>query len=324
MYELNADINYNYIYSSRASNPSSIIVIEPKSTRNNCLQWIKESKTAIEQMLLQHGGVLFRGWNINSMSDFNDIANAICPRLLEYQYRSTPRTKIGGNIYTATEYPHELSIPFHNENSYSRSWPSKILFYSSLVASTGGETPLADSRIVYNRIEKTIREKFEKKGILYVRNYNLGIDLSWQEVFQTNSIEEVNKYCKENDIEYQWKDDGPILTTRQVCQASIEHPITKERVWFNQAHLFHFSSLKYEDRILLTSTIGVERLPRNTFYGDGENIEEEVLDHIRDIYDQEMIIFKWNKSDVLILDNVLMAHSRKPFEGKRKVGVAMG
>ena len=114
---------------------------------------------------------------------------SLCPDLLDYVYRSTPRTKLGGKIYTATEYPADRIIPLHNENAYSKSWPQKIFFFSVIVASEGGETPIADSREVYKWIDPEIRHKFEKHRVMYTRNYSKGIDLSWQEVFQTGHIQ---------------------------------------------------------------------------------------------------------------------------------------
>jgi len=35
------------------------------------------------------------------------------------------------------------------------------------------------------KIDNSIKEKFERNRIMYVRNYISGIDLSWQDVFQT-------------------------------------------------------------------------------------------------------------------------------------------
>ena len=49
----------------------------------------------------------------------------------------------------------------------------------------------------------------------------------------------------------------------------------------------------------------------------------DVLSHIREAYEQEKIIFKWQKGDIMLLDNVLMAHGREPYKGERKVAVAM-
>jgi alpha-ketoglutarate-dependent taurine dioxygenase len=36
------------------------------------------------------------------------------------------------------------------------------------------------------------------------------------------------------------------------------------------------------------------------------------------------ISFRWERGDVLLLDNYLVAHGRNPYEGPRKILVAMG
>src|SRR6185295_11544764 len=107
----------------------------------------------------------------------------------------------------------------------------------------GGETPIADSRKVYARIDPAIRERFiAKGGVKYVRNYGTGIDLPWQEVFQTDDKAQAEHYCQKAGITFEWR--GPDwLRTSQVCQAVATHPKTGDVVWFNQAHLFHVSSL---------------------------------------------------------------------------------
>ena len=66
--------------------------------------------------------------------------------MLDYSYRSTPRTLVNGKIYTSTEYPAEQFIPLHNEMSYARDWAMKIWFYCIKPAAKDGETPIADSR----------------------------------------------------------------------------------------------------------------------------------------------------------------------------------
>lgn len=304
----------------------TLLVVTPANPKGfNPLEWIKTNKTKIETTLHINGGVLLRNFGMYSVSEFNKAVQSLYPNLLDYTYCSTPRTKLGGKIYTATEYPADRTIPLHNENAYSDSWPNRICFFCAIAPEEGGETPIADSRRVYNRIDSKIRSKFDFKGILYVRNYTKGVDLTWQEVFQTEKKADVDKFCKEHSIEAIWKNakEGPELTTNQICQATHIHPITKEKVWFNQAHLFHSSALHPKDRDALISALGERNLPRNTFYGDGEAIEIKDLDHIRKIYDEEKITFTWHKGDLMILDNVLVAHAREPFKGERKIVVAM-
>lgn len=313
------DMNLSFLEKSA----SKILVCELKNKDLNVLDWVSKHKSLIENEILEHGGILFRGFNLFSISEFNRFAQILSPDLLEYVYRSTPRTRLGGKIYTATEYPADRSIPLHNENAYSLSWPEKIFFFSVLVASEGGETPVADSRSIYQKIDPFVRNRFEEKGVLYVRNYRVGMDLSWQEVFQTDIKEEVENYCKEHYIDYEWNKGPSELTTRQVCQASLIHPKTNEKVWFNQAHLFHISNLDEATKKSLLDEYGEEYLPRNAFYGDESPLELEVLEHIREIYEQEKILFKWQKGDIMLLDNRLMAHGRQPYKGERKIAVAM-
>ena len=123
-------------------------------------KWFLDNKLLIEQQILIHGGILFRNFNISSVSEFNKIVQILAPNLLDYQYRFTPRTRLGGKIFTATEYPADRMIPLHNENSYTNFWPEQIFFLSVLAASDGGQTPVADSRKIYSSIAPNIRTKF--------------------------------------------------------------------------------------------------------------------------------------------------------------------
>ena len=36
-----------------------------------------------------------------------------------------------------------------------------------------------------------------------------------------------------------------------------------------------------------------------------------------------MVVFPWNEGDILMLDNMQVAHGRNPFSGERKIIVSM-
>ncbi len=298
------------------------IVLEPAVDALSLTEWTKNNRDFIVQRLRTHGALLFRGFNPNSVEEFEQFLQLLVGDLLPYSYRSTPRSEVSGRIYTSTEYPAHQSIPLHNEMSYTREWPGMLGFFCLEAASEGGETPIADSRRVFNLIPPAIRERFISKGVMYVRNYGEALDLSWQNVFQTNDRAKVEAFCREAGIEFEWKDDD-ILRTSQVCQAVARHPHTGESVWFNQAHLFHISNLDSEVRDSLLSLADGEP-PRNAYYGDGTPIDESDLDQIREVYANETVVFGWQKQDILVLDNMLAAHSRRPFRGSRKIVVGMG
>ncbi|MDX6614896.1 MAG: hypothetical protein QOD75_4082 [Blastocatellia bacterium] len=298
------------------------LLVRPAVAGIDLISWAVEHRPFLESKLLEHGGILFRDFTIASVTEFERLVTTVWGELLDYSYRSTPRTQVSGKIFTSTEYPAPESIPLHNENAYSRNWPMKIWFFSQLCAATGGETPIADSRRIYELIPAEIKERFCRHGLMYVRNYGSGLDLSWEDVFQTENKAEVENYCRSVGMDFEWRDDD-CLRTRQLCQAVATHPRTGQMVWFNQAQLFHISRLPVAVREALLTVFDEEDLPRNVYYGDGVPIDAEVLDEITKIYEQEAICFPWQPGDILMLDNMLAAHGRMPFTGKRKVVVGM-
>jgi alpha-ketoglutarate-dependent taurine dioxygenase len=298
------------------------LLLEPTVEGLSLVDWAVSNRQQIEQQLLRYGAILFRGFDVNTCAEFEQFMKTLAGDLLDYSYRSTPRTQVSGKIYTSTEYPAHQTIPLHNEMSYTRQWPMMLGFFCMQAAEEGGETPIADSRKVFQRIDSSIRDRFSRRRVRYVRNYGDALDLTWQNVFQTENRADVEDFCREAGIEFEWKSDERLYTS-DVCQATAEHPGTGEMVWFNQAHLFHVSSLKSEIRDSLLNSSGGEP-PRNAFYGDGTPIDESDLEEIRAAYEKEAVVFRWQERDILLLDNMLTAHGRKPYRGARKIVVGMG
>lgn len=292
----------------------------PAVQGESLLDALPRLQSDIEAHLATVGGVLLRGFDVPSVDRFREFAAGFGHPLLSYEFGSTPRSGLGGGVYTATEYPSHQAIPLHNEQAYTRVWPMKIWFHCVTPALEQGETPIADSRAVLRRMPRAIRERFAP-GLIYIRNYG-DFDVPWQKVFNTEHRHEVEAFCRQAGIAFEWKPDGDLRTTQR-CQAIETHPITQEQVWFNQAHLFHVSNLQPEVRETLEDVLGIDNMPRDTTFADGSRIPDAMLDEVRAVLDAEAVSFLWEKGDVLMLDNMLVAHARSPFKGPRKVVVAM-
>jgi len=284
--------------------------------------WAAERTGWIRDRLLAHGGVLFRDFTVRAVADFRRFVALFEQRLLAYTDQHTPRTHVDGGIYTSTEYPAAHHVPLHSENSKNRGWPRKIWFYCQVPAATGGETPVADNRRVYALVPPLLRGRFEERGVLYVRNFGQGIGLSWQQAFQTEDRADVERSCAAAGVEFEWKPGGG-LRTRAVAQAVTTHPDTGEPLWFNQAHLFHSSSLRADVRAALRATLAPQDLPSNALYGDGTPIEDGEIGKIVAAFDAATVVPTWRRGDVHLLDNMLLAHGRRPYTGERRVLVAM-
>ncbi len=308
---------------SFAGERSCPVVIEPRFSGLSIAEWAAAHRTLLSEYLDRHGAVLFRGFKLRDPGEFEKAIRATSDsELLEYAYRSSPRTQVSDRIYTSTDYPNEHSIFLHNENSYQKTWPMKVYFYCVLAASEGGETPIADVRRIYARIDPSIRERFAEKGWMYVRNFGAGFGLPWQSVFQTTDKAVVEEHCRKHGIDFEWKEnDG--LRTRATRPAIHKHPRTGEMVWFNHATFFHVTTLEPSVREMLRVEFAEDELPTNSFYGNGSPIEDAVVEDLREIYRSEEVVFPWQKDDVLMLDNMLMAHGRRPYAGERKILVGM-
>lgn len=277
----------------------------------------------IEALLAHHGALLFRGYDVRRPDDLAVFVDALSTRAMDYVDRGVPRTRVCGRVFTATDYPPDRSIFFHNEQAFAHTLPSRLFFCCARAPETGGETPLADVRRVYADLDAGLRERFARSGVLYVRNLGGGLfGLRWQAAFQTESRSELEKLCAETGIELEWLEDDR-LRTRQVRPAVARHPRTREPVWLNHAAALHVSSLEPRRRAMLERLLAPEDLPNDTRYGDGTPIAESELEAIRGAYARASARFSWREGDVLLVDNLLVAHARNPYRGPREVWISM-
>lgn len=298
------------------------LVIEPRMPNLDPAAWAANARLWIEERLLATGALLFRGFHLPDVQAFRGFIAALSQDLLDYVERAAPRHQVAPSVYTSTEFAAAEVIPLHHEMSYSHNWPTTLWFYCQTPAEAGGMTPIASEREVTRRLAPDVKERFIAKRLMYVRNYGEGVDMSWQEAFQTDDRAVVEAYCRKAGMAFEWR-PGDRLRTRGVRNAVATHPRTGETLWFNHAPLFHETNLPPAVHQALRAQFEPDEMPRNVFYGDGTPIEPAALDHIRRTYDEAAVRFPWHAGDVLMVDNFLAVHGRDPFQGHRSLLVAM-
>lgn len=276
--------------------------------------WVGQAKA----ILADDGAVLLRG-DVRDADAAERALGLVDPELLDGAFWSTPRTRVVSKTLTATEYPSPRTIPLHSEMSYMRTWPRLIAFHSIDVADEGGETTVCALDPVSAELGARL-DDFAAKGVRYRRTFQKRFDLSWQTAFQTDDRDQVEAIGRRFGIAVEWLADGVLVTTHLAQGVIVSE--AGAPVYFNQAHVFHPSSLG-DLRAALENAVGADRLPRLSSYGDGSPIPEDLLTDIRAVFHGHVRRMVWREGDILILDNMKFAHGRLPFSGNRKVHVAL-
>jgi len=302
------------------SAPASVPVFHAPEWAPDATLWLRGRRTSIDAALSRSGAALFRGFAIPDVCAFERAAEALCGPLAG-DYGDLPRGSMGANFYGATPYPAELPILFHHEGAHTSRWPRRIAFFCIEPAARGGETVIADGRRVFAALSRGLRTRFEREGLLYMRRFTPGIDVAWQAYFRTGDRSEVERRCRADGIDAEWTDDDG-LRIRQRRPAVLRRG--KDAVFFNQILLHHPSALPDEVREALSTLLAEEDFPRRVAFGDGSQISDDAVAEVRSACRSAAAEIRWRRGDLLLVDNELAAHGRRPYEGERGIAVAMG
>ncbi|GIH15539.1 TauD/TfdA family dioxygenase [Rugosimonospora africana] len=295
--------------------------VEVEPSARGLDQWLDSVKD-LEVLLVENKALVFRGFGVTA-DELEQVHERILPNKLPYVHGNSPRTKVGQNVYTSTEYRADLSISLHNELSYSNRWPSRLAFYCLEAPATGGATPITDGRRWLKSLDPVIVDSFSD-GVRYTQNLpdGRGLGKSWQATFEADDRAKVEEFLATAAADWQWCNDGTLRIV-QIREATTRHPTSGVEVWFNQADQWHPAGLDNATARTLAETMPEDELPQSVRLADGGVIPDEYIREIRDRGFEIAWDMDWHAGDLLLIDNVLVAHGRRPFTGARKVLVAM-
>ncbi|MFY1691597.1 TauD/TfdA family dioxygenase [Plantactinospora sp. WMMB782] len=276
----------------------------------------------LDNLLTAEKALVFRGFQVTEET-LDPVMDQLLPNRLAYVHGNSPRTKVGKNVYTSTEYPPEFTISMHNELSYAHQWPSRLMFFCHTAAETGGATPVVDAALWLHSLDPQVRAAYAG-GVRYTQNLHDGFGLgkSWQDTFETADRDEVEAFLSSTEASWEWKSDGGLRVT-QDRPSTTRHPVTGVEVWFNQSDQWHPAALGDDTAKSLAEVLPPDELPQSVTFADGSPIPDEYVIQVRDRGLEAAVDVDWRQGDVLLIDNVLVGHGRRPFTGRRRVLVAM-
>ena len=284
-------------------------------------RWAAEHRNALRATVTEHGSLLVRGLGLRDATETEAVFREL-GKLMTEKEGFAERHVYAQGVYSASKWPPNQPMCVHHELSYALEFPSVMLFACLKAATRGGATPVADGAAVLEALPATLVERFERVGWLLVRSYNEDIGASAAEAFGTDDREAIERYCRANAIKFEWRPDGT-LRTWQRRSATVRHPLTGERSWFNQVAFLSEWTMNPEVREYLVDEYGEDGLPFSTRFGDGDPIGADVVELINAAYEANTVREPWQAGDLLLVDNIRMAHGRDPFEGPREIVVGL-
>ncbi|CAN5610541.1 TauD/TfdA family dioxygenase [soil metagenome] len=308
---------------------------------NGVLAWLEASREAIKAAVNSSGGIVIRGFTcLKDAHDFDAAISVIAPEQLDYVGGTAPRTTVLRRVMTANDLPPRWSIPLHQEMSYTATPPDNISFFCQTAASREGETTVADMRKVLKHVNPAFLAQCREHGVQLRRvmpshatkHLKPGIQKTWNDVLGTDDPAEAERIVAAKGWRSNWIEGDILHVWQDVIKATKVHPVTREEVWANVAHYWspacQMTWALEDGRIDDYEEIADARKHRphmldSMFFGNGEQIpEQDCLDVFR-IHRQAELPLMLQESDMVILDNIHYSHGRRPYEGTRRVLVAM-
>ena len=281
------------------------------------IEWLKENRKAIDELLLKYGAVMFTGFPVDSPQDFHDWMEGVGLPSFPYVGGAAPRKVITERVFTANEAPPDQLIPFHHEMAQVPDYPKVLFFNCEIEPEDGGETPLAPSNAIYEQMQKmqpSFVKKLDQMGVRYVRVMPNGDDpmspigRGWQSTYQTGDRQEAEKQATNQGTDIQWREDGSLHTVTKVLPAVQRDVRTGKQTWFNSIiAAYHGWQDCRNDR------------KKAVVFADGTPMPSESMEVLDKVFQDNTAACRWRHGDVMMIDNRQVLHSRRSYKPPRRI-----
>ncbi|MBR8837277.1 MAG: TauD/TfdA family dioxygenase [Stigonema ocellatum SAG 48.90 = DSM 106950] len=333
------------------------LVIEP--VQENSFAVLKgllsESRDWFNQQLDTYGAILFRGFEVEGAEQFQKVLELLNVQLESvYHFGSAHRVRITDKVFTSSEAPPDMIIAPHNELNMVPVRPSVLAFFCQVQPDLYGETPIINTEKLFYNLSPSLQHKianFPQRFVRYVPNHLLEI------VFENLSREEITKLLQEQGFVFNWEEDGSIYfecsyiplfshpRTSRLCFCLSIVDCLVSREWYrNIGQRYSFGQRLYynwlpanlyksfQQRLTTAATVvdGSQKRTStlDTYFltedGHSTKMTEAEAQELGKAEWKNAAIFEWQQGDILVMDNLQVAHSRLNTKLKRKILTAFG
>jgi len=301
---------------------------------DNFRAWYWDHAETIDALLAHYGALVFRGFAMQSTEQFDALVSGYERPAFGYAAGSTPRGQLAERVFEATSTPPQVQIALHQEMAYLPYHPARLAFFCRMPSITGGETILGDMARLPGLLDPDFVERIERLGVLYTRNLrdrsvstgNSLLDAvhrTWQDAFATQDPHEPVRQSQKLGLIARPCEDGSVDVIYR-GPGVIRHPANGRRVWFNQLQTLNLGPHNTANYDLYEQTYAATgRYPFAATFGDGTPLAPQEAQALADAVDRCAVAFPWSGGDVLLIDNMQVAHGRNTFTGLRDVQVAL-
>ena len=280
--------------------------------------WLKSHKNQLEEDLSAHGAILFRDLEISNDNEFDRFIRAFDWPSFTYEesLSNAVRQNRTDLVFTANEAPPSVSIFLHHEMAQTPIYPSKLFFFCEQASESGGATPICRSDILLEHLNREIPEFVEScdsLGLRYSQTMPAENDLasgqgrSWRSTLSAETTQEAETKLSRLGYQWEWGEDGALSVTTPVLPA-IRTAKDGRKVFFNQL-IAAFRG--WQD----ARNVG----EKSICFGDYSTISNDDMAVVIRLSDLLTFDIPWQTGDVVLVDNFLAMHGRRPFEGQRRV-----
>jgi hypothetical protein len=290
---------------------------------NDCMldravRWVAEQSETLLAMATSHGAVLFCGFPVQRAEDFDALISAL--PIVNFPYGESLSNAVRVNrtdrVFSANEAPPAVGIFLHHEMAQTPLYPRWILFSCEIAAEQGGATPICRSDLLYEQLVRDCPEfvvTCEMKGLLYTNvmpdadDARSGMGRSWRSTLGVDSRIAAEERLRSLGYTWEWLGDGCLKATTPPLPAIMEVSPGR-KTFFNQL-IAAYSGWK-------DSRNDPSQAVR---HADGSILDEKAVARAIELADELTFDVSWQAGDVVLIDNTITMHARRPFVGTRKV-----